>query len=549
MASLSPTARRVIATVVVLAASSCLLALDNPEYDPVAEAARALAKMNVRPGDSPQFGVSPLRNNVSTARNIPVRWDAATGLNVKWSAKLGSRTYGSPVVANGKVFIGTNNAGGYVPRFPANVNLGVLICFDEATGKFLWQHSNAVVPGPREFACIPDSVCSTPYVEGDHIWYVNNRDEVVCLDTEGFLDGENDGPVTDEPSQNKNEADVVWKLDLIGTFGVTPRHASVCSVTALGDLLFVGTSHGADTRRGIANAEAPSFVALDKHSGAVLWTDRSPGENILDGQWSSPACGVLGGVEQVVVAGGDGWLYSFDPRGDNGRSRLLWKFDCNPKTGQFRRERATRHPIIAAPVIYDGFVYVGVGNDPVRGEGPGHLWCVDPTKRGDVSPTLVFNKSDPKTPVPPRRLIACDTQAGDFERDNDNAAGVWHYTGENSRKFENTMHLTLSSAAIKDDLLFVADASGLFHCLDAKTGAAYWTYDLLAFSWSTPLIAGDCVYIADQDGKITIFKVSKKMELVSTQDMGATVCCTPIVANGVLYIAAGDRLFAIAAAP
>ena len=74
---------------------------------------------------------------------------------------------------------------------------------------------------------------------------------------------------------------------------------------------------------------------MDKNTGRVLWSDNSPGENILHGQWSSPAYGVLGGVPQVIFGGGDGWLYSFDPQGQDGKSKLLWKFDCNPKDAAF----------------------------------------------------------------------------------------------------------------------------------------------------------------------------------------------------------------------
>jgi len=33
-------------------------------------------------------------------------------------------------------------------------------------------------------------------VEGDRLWFVTNRGEVICLDTKGFSDGEDDGPVT-----------------------------------------------------------------------------------------------------------------------------------------------------------------------------------------------------------------------------------------------------------------------------------------------------------------------------------------------------------------
>src|SRR5262249_53306790 len=38
-------------------------------------------------------------------------------------------------------------------------------------------------------------VCAAPLVEGERLWYVTNRGEVVCLDTKGFYDNEDDGPV------------------------------------------------------------------------------------------------------------------------------------------------------------------------------------------------------------------------------------------------------------------------------------------------------------------------------------------------------------------
>ena len=312
----------VFAVFVALLSGSRIITADNAKYDPVAEAAGALARMNVKAEDCPQFGVSPLRNNISAAPNIPTRWNVDSGFNVKWSAALGSHTYGTPVVANGKVFIGTDNGNGYAEHFPRDVKLAVLACFDEATGKFLWQHSNAIPADVRDRYWQLSGICSAPYVEGNRLWYVTNRDEVVCLDTEGFLDGKNDGPATDEPNQNSDDADVVWRFDLIAELGLVSGRRSCCSVTACGDILLVCTSNGFISGRGGADAKSPSFLAMDKNSGKVLWTDHSPGENILNGQWSSPAVGVLGGVEQAIFAGGDGWLYSFDIRGDNGKIEI-----------------------------------------------------------------------------------------------------------------------------------------------------------------------------------------------------------------------------------
>jgi outer membrane protein assembly factor BamB len=83
------------------------------------------------------WGGTPRRNMVSSMTNLPVSWDVHTGRNIKWKAELGSSSYGNPVVADGKVFVGTNNSN---PRNPeVKGDKGVLMCFREADGTFLWQ--------------------------------------------------------------------------------------------------------------------------------------------------------------------------------------------------------------------------------------------------------------------------------------------------------------------------------------------------------------------------------------------------------------------------
>ena len=70
----------------------------------------------------PMFGGSPSRNMVNlTAKNLPVKWTDDDGdiikENVLWSADLGSRAYGGPMVAGGKVFVGTNNQAPRDPKY------------------------------------------------------------------------------------------------------------------------------------------------------------------------------------------------------------------------------------------------------------------------------------------------------------------------------------------------------------------------------------------------------------------------------------------------
>ena len=323
------------------------------------------------------------------------------------------------------------------------------------------------------------------------------------------------------------------------------------AVAIAGDWLFLMTSNGVDdAHERLPSPLAASFIAVDKRNGKVLWSDNTPGYNVLHGQWSSPACATIDGVPQVIFGGGDGWLYGFDARGENGKSKLLWKFDCNPKESVYKLTGATRNHIIGTPVIHDNKVFIGVGEDPEHGEGVGHLWCVDPTKRGDVSPDLVFNSKDLSKPIEHKRNQAMVEKDGDLKRPNPDSAAVWHYStvdanGDGKLIFEETMHRTMGTVAIKDDILVVADFSGLVHCLDAKTGKPYWTHDMLAACWSSPLIAGEHIYISDEDGEVTIMKLSKEKEEVAAINMGNSVYSTPIVANGVLYISNKSYLFAI----
>ncbi len=533
---------------------SCLLAclgaaLTMPAIadDPTEFVQAEIARMNVGKNDWPQWGGSAHRNNTPYGKNIPVEWDVDSGKNIRWSMKLGSETYGNPVVANGKVYVGTNNGNGYIERYPSSVDLGCLICFDEKTGKFLWQHSNEKLPTGRVHDWPHQGVCAAPYVDGDRLWYVTNRGTVVCLDTEGFHDGENDSPYVDEAVQDKNEADVVWLLDMMKSLSVSQHNMCSCSLTCVGDLLFVNTGNGVDEGHiTIPEEKAPSFICINKNSGKVLWADNAPGANVLHGQWSSPAYGVFNGVAQVLFCGGDGYLYSYAAEGKDGKAEMLWKFDCNPKDSIYLLGgRATRNHLIGTPVIYDGMVYVAVGEDPEHGEGNGHLWCIDPNRRGDVSPSIVYNSKDPQTPIAHKRLQALVEKEGDFERDNPNSAAVWHYVGEDPEEWETTMHRTCGTVAIKNDLLFIPDFSGLIHCLDAKTGKALWTHDMFAASWASALIVEDRVYISDEDGDISIFKLSREKELIGEVNMGSSVYTSPIVANDTLYIANRNRIFAI----
>ena len=487
-------------------------------------------------------------------RIVPTGFDLASGKNILWSANVGSQSYAGPTVGDGKVFVGTNNGAGYLQRYPPDVDLGVLLCFDAADGDFLWQASSEKLKAGRTMDWPLQGICSTPFVQRNRLWYVTSRCEVVCLDTAGFLDEEDDGER--DPAETRfmpGEADVVWRFDMTKELGVQPEHMCGSSVCVAEGKVFAVTGHGAS-----AKTAAPSFIALDKRNGKLVWSDDSPGSNVLHGQWASPTYCVVRGRSQVLFPGGDGWLYSFSPAGGpEGKGKQLWRFDCNPKDSEWvLGGRGTRNHVMNAPTVYNDRVYVAVGQNPEHGEGEGHLWCIDPTKRGDISGEMVVDTNDGK-PVAHRRIKAFDPDSDEEIVPNPNSGVIWHFrsgdhNNDGSVDFEEEMHRTLSRVIVKDGLAFAADFSGMLHCLDAGTGKWFWSHDLFAACWSTPAVSTDHVFIGDEDGELIALAVSSDPTIAlpgklpaSTSSAPDSIYATPVIDKNVMYILSRSKLIAV----
>jgi outer membrane protein assembly factor BamB len=468
-----------IATTLVLAAA--------------ASAAR-LAASDPGKGEWPMWGGTPDRNMVSNMKGLPVDWDVKTKKNVKWVAELGSQTYGNVVVANGTVLVGTNNES---PRDPKQAgDRGVLMAFSEATGEFLWQQTHEKLSSGRANDWPYQGVASSPLVENGRVYYVSNRGVLWCLDIKGFSDG-NAGPVTDEKLTGPKDADVIWSFDMMEEVGSYPHNMSNSSPVILGDLIYVSTSNGQDESHvHIPSPKAPAIIAVNKNTGKLVWEDNSVGDKILHGQWSTPSVGKIGGVDQVVSAQGDGWVRGYETL----TGKKLWEFDTNPKDSVWPK---TRNETIGTPVIYEDRVYIANGQDPEHGEGVGHLYAIDATKRGDI------------------------TQTG----------RVWHY---------DKIRRSISTASIADGLLYIPDFSGFLHCLDAKTGQVYWTHDVFAAVWGSTLVVDGRVYLGDEDGDVVVLQAGKEKKVLAEMNMGSAVYATAVPANGALFMNNRNQLFKLA---
>jgi outer membrane protein assembly factor BamB len=144
---------------------------------------------------------------------------------------------------------------------------------------------------------------------------------------------------------------------------------------------------------------------------------------------------------------------------------------------------------------------VAIGGDPNHGgECKGRIVCIDATKTGEVA----------------------------------EKARIWSYAGLNQ---------SVSTVAVADGLVFVADNTWMVHCMDADNGHCYWTHPARpgGTCFSSPLVADGKVYI----GK-TILSADKKLKVLDGIKSGQhTEYSSHCAANGVVFAVIGKRLWAI----
>ena len=497
--------------------------------------------LDLHAADWPQWGGSPCKNMVSMEKNLPESFvpgekktngegiDLATTKNVKWAVKTFAFSCGTPTVAGGKVFIG-----GMINR------QGVMKCFDQATGRLLWQWTKPCRTDLKEdamnFRHFPKGlgICSTPAVDGNRVYFVDQNCVVNCLDVDG-----------QPPTSGKDvgEAREIWSFDMFARPEVGSRPSDACNGSPLidGDLLYVTTSNGVDrivtvpiekdAARKCFAPNAPTLIVLDKRTGRFLAKDTAPtAAHMLHGQWSAPSMGMAGGRKLVFLGGGDGNCYAFEALAGVPKEpvtlKTAWWVDCEPPEyrnfggmdlyvhytlGDKRRRDSINKQndgsfvgmseIIATPVFYKNRVYVAIGRDPDHGRGRGALVCMAADKTGDAT----------------------------------QGTKIWTYQG---------LDRSLSTVSIADGLLYIADVAGRVHCLDAETGQMQWIFESNSRTIGSTLVADGKVYLATEKN-FNVLAAGRVMKPLSQINLGAPSWVTPVAADSTLYIGSKSYLWAV----
>lgn len=481
------------------------------------------------PAPAMRWGGAGGPNMVSNARRLPADPGAATPL---WELKLGTHQYSVPTIDRGRIYLTPNDA--HVERPGCKpTGGGLLLCVEQATGKLLWQlvsprYMGGVTP-PYHFDQWGCGICSGPLVDGDRVYVIGNRGDILCLDRDGQANG-NQGPFTDElaymgvpagagAALGPTDADILWRYDMLKELDIVPH--DVCGSTLLlcDGLLYACTSNGLDDRHDkVPRPLAPSLIVLDPKSGRlVARDDERIGQRLFHCNWSSPLAGRVNGRTLIFFGAGDGMLYAFEPPAParDGKVQVLrkaWSCDCNPASYRTRDGKPVPYSqhnpdhsdgpseVIGTPVFAGGRVYVAVGQSPVYGTGRGCLSCIDAATGARVWASELVDRS-------------------------------------------------LGTPAIADGLLYIPDLTGNLHSFDAATGERCWVHFLGGKAWCmSAFVADGKVYAGNENGVLWVLKAGRQKEVLSKTRLHSAPI-TPAAADGVLYLPTQTSLLAIPGAP
>lgn len=499
--------------------------------------AAVFASTALQAGDWPQWGRTDSRNMISDEKGLPVvmvagkklkgsqEIDMSTTKNCLWVTKLGSQSYGTPNVAGGKIFVGTNNE---APRNPLiDGDRGIVMVLDEKTGKFLWQMVTPKLGAGKVSDWEFLGMCSTPTIVGDKGYVITNRCEIVCISTAGLAAG-NKG-MTDEakymaaldkdgklqPGQpGPLDADIIWVYDMRKELGVFPHNIASNYPLVVDGKVYVATSNGVDwSHSNIPAPQAPSFVCVDAETGkyvAEMPAAEKVSENIMHCNWSSPTTAMVNGKRMIFFAAGNGFVYGLGTGSERKEVEkdifelpVNFKYDAVPKEYRFKEDGSLKKyaefdgpsELIATPVVVDNLLYAAIGQDPEHGEGVGMLSCIDVANGGKE---------------------------------------VWTF---------KDLERTIATPAVKNGIIYAADYTGRVFALDAKTGKLFWKFDTKGHIWANPVVADGKIFIGNEEGELFILAEGKEMKELGRVEFSAPLKSSVVPANGCLYVTTETHLY------
>ncbi len=389
----------------------------------------------------------PTLDGICHETDIPILWGPRT--NIAWQLEMPGPAGATPVIWEDHLFLTA-----------AEEDRLVLMAVS-TDGNRLWKRD--LGGGNRPIRNDEANLASpSPCTDGTHVWSLMGNGVLGCYDFAGRQ---------------------VWQYSLEDRFGEIDIAFGITSTPVLhDDRLYLQLIH----------TNGAWIIALDKHTGEVVWRQDRPSDAIEEclHSYASPTL-YEDGERSFLISHGADYVVAHDLQDGS----ELWR--CGGMNPRGNYNPTLR--FVASPVPTSGLIVV-----PSAKNGP--VLALDPQAQGDITESREYR--------------------------------LWTRT-------DNTPDVP--SPLVVDDLVYLCRENGDLLCLDADTGQEiYRERTERDRHRASPLYADGHVYLSARNGTVTVVKTGREFEIVSQNRLPGPLTACPAVSNGHLYLRTFSTLYCIA---
>jgi outer membrane protein assembly factor BamB len=242
---------------------------------------------------------------------------------------------------------------------------------------------------------------------------------------------------------------------------------------------------------GDLNRTGNRYFAFDKRTGQTIWIS-SPQTKHYDTNYSSPVLADINGTKALIVGGTDGAFHALKLN----TGERMWSIEISKRA------------ILNSALFRNNVAYITHGEENMDTTEMGMIAAIDATKTG---------------------MLGAD-------------AYKWKTLG---------FLPSFASPVMDDDRLYTVDNSAIVAGFSLATGAKLWEKSLGTLQKGSPLLADGKLYVGTENGRFFILKPSATgvevldEDWLGTPEQPESIVASPIAADGRIYVASMDALYAI----
>lgn len=282
-----------------------------------------------------------------------------------------------------------------------------------------------------------------------------------------------------------------------------------------------------------AHFGAHGTAAVDTSTGELLWKRQDFKCDHHRGPGSSPII-----FENLLILTFDGYDLQYIVALDKHTGDVVWKRDRNIDYGT--DDGDAKKGYVTPTVITVS------GQEQLISPSAGATIAYEPRTGTELWRVMSGGMNASARPFWAHGLVYATTAAGGFQLFAVRPTGEGDITKTHLAWKQPKQIPTRSSPIVIDDLIYMVNDTGIFSCVEAKTGKQVWVERLGGNYTASPVYADGKIYFFDEAGTCPVLEPGREFKLLATNQLDAGCMASPAVADDSLIVRTKTHLYRIA---